>query len=338
MTHELKHILETAHLWNKAGRKTVLASVVKLDGSSYRRPGVRMLLGENGDAVGAVSGGCVEKEVHRQAESIFENGIPKVMTYDGRYRLGCDGIIYILLETIEVSDTIIDSFQEIIKQRKTFKLDSFHVPAEGIQEGMGSVIRLDGQSIPLNPTISTENLESLACFSQTFSPLFQLYIFGAEHDAVALSKAASNLGWEVTIVASPDEQHSLEFFPGASKMITPTFETMDTGVFDEQSALVLMTHSYNKDVQYLMALKEVRPAYLGLLGPSQRREQVLDKLLEFAPDIDPEFLEQIHGPAGINIGAESASEISVSILAEILSVVRNQKPMALKDKSGRIHA
>ncbi len=78
--------------------KAVLASVVALEGSSYRRPGVRMLLLEDGHMTGAVSGGCVEKEIFRQSESVFRTGIPKMMTYDGRYRLGCEGILYILLE------------------------------------------------------------------------------------------------------------------------------------------------------------------------------------------------------------------------------------------------
>ena len=106
---------------------------------------------------------------------------------------------------------------------------------------------------------------------------------------------------------------------------------------DEQTAVVLMTHSFNKDVQYLMALKDSQPAYLGLLGSNNRRERVLSMLLDYMPDISTDFLEQIHGPAGISIGAESASEIAVSILAEILSVIRHQKPIALTEKIGSIH-
>lgn len=338
MTHEFKHILETAYLWNQAGKKTVLASVVALDGSSYRRPGVRMLLADSGEAVGAVSGGCVEKEVHRQAQSVFETELPKIMTYDGRYRLGCDGILYILLEPITVIKALLEAFQSTISNRHTFQCESYYVATEGIQEGMGSLLKLGGENVHLHPGTKQKQTQKLACFVQEFKPLFQLYIFGAEHDAVALCATAAQLGWEVTIVAAPDEEHSLDYFKGATRMIKPTFETLDRTLFDAQTALVLMTHSFNKDVQYLMALNGLQPAYLGLLGPQKRREEVLDKLLEFHPETDPEFIERIHGPAGINIGAESASEIAVSILAEILSVVRQQTPMALKDKSGRVHA
>jgi xanthine/CO dehydrogenase XdhC/CoxF family maturation factor len=86
-----------------------------------------------------------------------------------------------------------------------------------------------------------------------------------------------------------------------------------------------------------LALKDIKPAYLGIIGSAKRRERILSLLLDYNPEISPEFLEQIHGPAGINIGAESAPEIAVSILSEILSVVRRQKPVALREKAGSIH-
>ena len=82
-----------------------------------------------------------------------------------------------------------------------------------------------------------------------------------------------------------------------------------------------MTHSFNKDIQYLITLKETFPAYFGLLGPSKRRERVIEKFLDLYPDCSIEFLDQLRGPAGLDVGAESASEISISILSEILSVI-----------------
>ena len=100
---------------------------------------------------------------------------------------------------------------------------------------------------------------------------------------------------------------------------------------------MLMTHSFTKDVQYLLALAHTQPAYFGILGPKHRRERILEKVLDFNSELSIEFLENIHGPAGINIGAESAQEIAVSILAEILSVLRKQKPIQLKEKKGSIH-
>jgi xanthine/CO dehydrogenase XdhC/CoxF family maturation factor len=164
-----------------------------------------------------------------------------------------------------------------------------------------------------------------------------LYLFGAEHDAVQLCQAAHHLGWEVTIVASPDESKSVAYFPGAERLITPALDGIDTSVMDENTAVILMSHSFHKDVQYLLALKDVRPAYMGLLGPAHRRESLIAEFLNHCPDAPTDFLDQLRGPAGISIGAESASEVAVSILAEILSVLRNQKPVALREKSGSIH-
>ena len=110
MTHELKQIIQVA-LQNQAlGRQSVLATVVDLEGSSYRKPGVRMLLTDDGTMTGAVSGGCVEKEVLRRAQSVFDTNASKVMVYDGRYRLGCEGSLYILIEPFFVSEALKNAF------------------------------------------------------------------------------------------------------------------------------------------------------------------------------------------------------------------------------------
>ena len=337
MTHELKLLFETLDAWNKQGKKAVFVSVVALDGTSYRRPGVRMIIGEDGSMVGAVSGGCVEAEINRQAQSVFKSGVAKIMSYDGRLRIGCDGILTLLIEPVKLSPELLEDFQHHIQKRETFEMESWYYAEEGEYNDAGSVLKLNGKKYSLHPSVDIHEVGTKECFRQSFESLFRLFIFGAEHDAVQLSQAARLLGWEVTVVASPDEDKSCDYFPGAKELITPAFEEIDRLQLDEQTAVVLMTHSFNKDVQYLMALKDKRPAYLGLLGSVSRRERITNMLLDYMPDIPLDFLEQIHGPAGINLGAESAAEISVSILAEILSVIRNQKPVALRDKAGSIH-
>lgn len=337
MTHEFKELIETALTWQRQGVKSVLATVVALDGSSYRRPGVRMLLSDRGSWVGAVSGGCVEKEVYRQAHTVFQNGTAKVITYDGRFRLGCEGILYILLEPFFISDPCAQSFQNCMAQRTSFRCNSYYHKTEMVSSHMGSILLMEGEAFQLNPSKETRSEENLNCFSQQFSALFQLYIFGAEHDAVQLCHMANQLGWEVHVIAPPDEAKSLDYFKGATTLKTPLFDAVDVSAIDEQSAVMLMTHSFHKDIQYLMALKSVVPAYLGLLGPAHRRERLFEQFLIRYPNTHPEFFERIHGPAGINLGAESAAEIALSILAEILGVVRQQKPFSLRDKVSGIH-
>lgn len=339
MTHEFKTLIKTALQWQLDDVKIVLATVVALQGSSYRRPGVRMLINDRGELMGAVSGGCVEKEVVHQAQSVFETQQAKTMAYDGRFRLGCEGIIYILIEPFYVDSAFAKAFTETLQSRTTFYCQSYYT-LDGIGEQlehttMGSLVEINGHKMPLHPNAKIDT--GLIYFKQKFPPIFQLYIFGAEHDAVALCSMAINVGWEVHIIASPDAQKTIHYFPGASSLSTPIIEHLDTSKIDENTAVVLMTHSFNKDVQYLIALRETRPAYFGILGPSHRRERLFGEFLERFPDTDPTFIEKIHAPAGVNIGAESASEIAISIIAEILTILRNQKPISLREKAGTIH-
>ncbi len=336
MTHEFKKIVkayETAHL---KGQKAVLATVVALEGSSYRRPGVRMLILDNDQMIGAVSGGCVEKEVLRQARSVFENGIPKVMSYDGRYRLGCEGILYILLEPFQPSAGFIDTFQELVRHREAFELMSYYRPEVAVTGEFGSFMRLNQDVYPLREGLTKPGNTEI--FNETMEPCFRLMILGAEHDAVQLCSFAALNGWEVEVVATPTEEKSLADFPGAQELISSIPEELDVSRLDSQTAVVLMSHSYVKDLKYLLALKDSQPAYLGLLGPATRREKLLNEFLEHCPGASVEFLESIYGPSGLNIGAETPQEIAIAVLAEILSVVREQEPMRLRNKKGAIHS
>src|SRR5210317_1483141 len=126
MTHEIKNLIDWIWQGQQLGVKSVLATVVALEGSSYRRPGVRMLIQENGKTFGAVSGGCVEKEVQRQAQSVLETNVPKVMTYDGRFRLGCEGIIYILIEPVKITQELKTHFETVFSKRIAFESESFY--------------------------------------------------------------------------------------------------------------------------------------------------------------------------------------------------------------------
>jgi len=320
----------------REGKQVVLASVVALEGSSYRRPGVRMLLLEDGGMTGAVSGGCVEKEIFRQSESVFRTGIPKMMTYDGRYRLGCEGILYILLEPFRPAKGWLDTFRACMEARDPFRLVSQFDAQHGSGEHYGSFFLYKGQKLPLR--VGLEEMENLSKFEETLAPCFRLIILGAEHDVVQLCGYAAMTGWDVIVVATPSEEKSPADFPGAAELHQTVPESWDPSGIDSHTAVVLMTHSFVKDLKFLLALKATEPAYLGVLGPAARREKLLHEFLEHCPDVSDRFFENIHGPAGLNIGAETPQEIAISILAEILSVVRGQKPMRLMHKKGAIHS
>jgi xanthine/CO dehydrogenase XdhC/CoxF family maturation factor len=336
MIHELKKIVQAYLIAKQQKSKTVLATVVALQGSSYRRPGVRMLIHENGEAIGAVSGGCVEKEVIRQSQSVFQNGLPKMMTYDGRYRLGCEGILYILIEPFEPNESFLQAFERNLKSRQGISITSYYSQTEGTDISYGSVFKIDQSSYCLRDAFIIN--KELNIFSQELSPCFKLLIIGAEHDAVQLSNYAVLTGWEVTVVAAPTEEKSLSDFPGAQELLCIEPETLCIDDIDDQTAVLLMTHSYVKDLKYLLRVMQSRPSYLGILGPAKRREKLLGDLIERHPEVDDTFFDLIHGPAGLNIGAETAQEIAIAILAEILAVVRKRKPIMLRHKSSSIHS
>ncbi|KKN38390.1 hypothetical protein LCGC14_0753900 [marine sediment metagenome] len=316
--------------------KTVLATVVALEGSSYRRPGVRMLIREDGKSIGAVSGGCVEKEIFVQALSVFSDGVPKMMTYDGRYRLGCEGILYILIEPFQPEPSFLKAFEAVLQNRVDILATSHFSKLEDVDLAYGTFFRMNDTEFPVRREF--ENNGKVEIFEQEMKPCFKLIIVGAEHDAVQLCLFASITGWEVTIVAAASEEKEISDFPGAHNFMAVEPEMLSVDTIDDQTAVLIMTHSYVRDLKYLLALRNVRPVYLGILGPSRRRERILGDFLERHPKVDDVFIDAIHGPAGLNIGAESAQEIALAIISEILSVTRSKKPMMLKNKSGSIHS
>ncbi|TYA92111.1 XdhC family protein [Seonamhaeicola marinus] len=339
MTHELKQIIEAALQNQDNGKQSVLASVVDLEGSSYRKPGVRMLITEDGAMVGAVSGGCVEKEVLRRAQSVFLSGESKVMVYDGRYRLGCEGSLYILIETFFVSEELKTAFFHNIENRKTINIESYFKKEDDAIGYFGSIIRFENnREFTFSEMFKPTKIQAeLNIFSQTLPPCFKLLIIGGEHDAVKLCKMASLLGWEVDVVTSMSDPKVLHDFPGAKSVIASTPEAFNTSKIDSECSVVLMTHNYAQDLRYLLKLKDCKLAYIGILGSVKRRQQLQSELFEYIEDLEESLLESIHSPAGLNIGAVTPEEIALSILSEILAVNRNREPFSLKTLNGKLH-
>ena len=341
MTHEFKQIIEAAIHNQTLGVKNVLATVVDLDGSSYRQPGVRMLLSDNGSMIGAVSGGCVEKEVLRCANSVFETGQSKIMTYDGRYRLGCEGVLYILLEPFEISNEFQTTFFKYIELRHSFTIQSFYKKKDECIGDFYSVISFEGdQKFTFTKRLTSEFFvdNEIKIFSQTLPPCFKLLIIGGEHDAVKLCKMAALLGWEVDVITSVKDPKKIKDFPGAKTVTAYTPETFLVNNLDSECSVVLMTHNYAQDLHYLLRLKSCKLFYIGVLGSSKRREQLHSDLFDYDSEIVTGFLETIHSPAGLNIGAVTPEEIALSILSEILAIKRNKEPHSLNSTKGKIHS
>ena len=336
MIHELKEIINQAIINQQKGLKNALASVVYLEGSSYRKPGVRMLISEDFSSVGAVSGGCVEKEIIQRSTSVFADGKSKIITYDGRYRLGCEGILYILIEPFWVTDDFLVEFTNSILNRNQLQLESTFIKQDEVFGNFGSTVTFKNNkkfsfSKEFIPQKNTET------FSQILEPAFKLIIIGGEHDAVKLCKTGANLGWEVDVITSAKDSKQTSDFPGANSVVGESPETIQFSDIEENTAIVIMNHSYVQDLKYVVKLSEYNPKYIGILGAPKRRERLFNELFEFVPDITDEFLDSIYTPAGLHIGAQTPEEIAVSIVAEILSVIRKKEPFSLRQIKGNIH-
>jgi len=338
LIHELKEIIQQAVINQKKGLKNVLASVVHLEGSSYRKPGVRMLISEDLTSVGAVSGGCVEKEIIQRATTVFKDNISKVITYDGRYRLGCEGVLYILIEPIFIKNDCLAVFLEAYSKRESLKIESNYKLEDESFGAFGSVITFEnGHQFSFSEQFISN--EETHIFSQLLQPAFKLVIIGGEHDAVQLCKIASTLGWEIDVITSSKDSKQASDFPGASKVLGESPETIEFKDIKGNCAIVLMNHSYIQDLKYLVKLSEENYSnYIGILGAPKRRERLFNELFEFAPETTEEFLETIYTPAGLHIDAQTPQEIAISIIAEILAVTRNKDPFSLRNITGKIHS
>jgi len=236
MIHELKELILQARINQNKGLKNVLVTVVDLEGSSYRKPGVRMLISEDNKMTGAVSGGCVEKEILHRSNSVFQKKEPKIITYDGRYKLGCEGVLYILIEPFFISEEFYTAFINAVLNRKPVKIASFFLKEEESNSAFGSIISFENSAqFSFSENSLRKTKKNLLSFTQHLEPAFNLRIIGAEHDAVKLCKMASLLGWQVDLVTSLKDPKRIVDFPGANSVIGSAAEIIDFSGVDSNT-------------------------------------------------------------------------------------------------------
>ncbi len=139
------------------------------------------------------------------------------------------------------------------------------------------------------------------------------------------------------MITSAKDSKTISDFPGANSVIGETQKQFNFKDIEENTAIVIMNHSYVQDLKYVVKLTDYQPKYIGILGAPNRRERLFNELFEFVPDITDEFLETIYTPAGLHIGAQTPEEIALSIVAEILSVIRKKEPFSLRKLNGKIN-
>jgi xanthine dehydrogenase accessory factor len=347
---ELQQILETAERARRQGDEICLVTLVGVEGSSYRKPGARMLLTSSGLRAGTISGGCLEGEVIKKAWWLTAAG-PSLQRYASffdedagiAYGLGCGGTILLLLERGPAAEAVIDALRRTWEQREAVAV----LTARGDEAaGTQLVMSAAGEVLYAAPTLAEMQLSELQIqaaatlgagtqtlemagqphFCERMDPVRGLWIFGAGDDAQPLAEFAHKLGWWVAVADGRSNLARPERFPLAQRVFTLTADSaLDLSPRD---AAVLMTHSYEQDQRLLGRLLPFRLAYLGVLGPRRRTEQILEQLMRpenggLAFTVEA-ALARLHAPVGIFIGAHSPASIALSIAAEIQGVFAAQ--------------
>jgi len=179
---------------------------------------------------------------------------------------------------------------------------------------------------------------NLEVFIEAVEPPLRLVIFGAGADAVPVVEIAQRLGWLVTVVDTQARSRSLERFAGADAVVLCRPEDLAARVpLDGSTAAVVMTHNYAHDLEVLNMLLSKPPRYVGCLGPRHRTERLLSQLRETPGVVQTSWHGRLHAPVGIDVGAETPSEIALSIAAEILAVMRGRTGASLHSRTGAIH-
>lgn len=364
---ELLDIVNAFDVANKAGKQTALATVVLVEGSSYRRAGARMLVTEEGQLTGAISGGCLEGDALRKARRAMLQNKPVLVTYDTTDEddaklgvgLGCNGIIHILIEPIfsVERENPIQLFKIFLRKREPAVLvTSFSLADKnGPQPGTCLLLKKDETITGSFPDKETKDAlladaryvlahgnsvtktyiygNKFTCFIELLQPAVSLLIFGAGNDAIPLVQFAAVLGWHVTLVDGRANYAVAGKFPQAEKIIISKPEHALSQLSpDDRTAIVLMTHNYNYDMAMMKQLLPLELPYLGALGPKKRLSRMLEELENAGMECTAAQLARIYGPAGLDIGSENSDEIALSIVAEIQAVLTKRQGTSLRDK------
>jgi xanthine/CO dehydrogenase XdhC/CoxF family maturation factor len=368
----MKEIIDIVAAYEQAGKlgkKTALATVVLVEGSAYRRAGARMLITEDGQLTGAISGGCLEGDALRKARMVILQEESLLVTYDTMddddaklgVGLGCNGIIHILIEPIHDGQTNpITLLKAVIATRGYAVLATIFCLEDRKAPQPGSCLFLDGTHqisnklerlsyhqelledarnalIAQRSTITM--YEGYTAFVECVKPLISMVILGAGNDAIPLARMASVLGWNTTLVDGRQNYATAERFPSVKKIVVAKPEkVLDNLEINEWTAFVLMTHNYNYEIAFLKEVLPLQATYIGILGPRKKLERMLDELQEQGTLITERNFEAIHGPVGLDIGSESSEEIALAILAEIKAVLSGRNGHSLKFKPVPIHS
>lgn len=359
---ELSDVLAAISALHARGERMALATIVSVRGSTYRRPGARLLVPEHGAPVGNVSGGCLEGDVERIGREVMATGAPRLelfdLTADGDevwgYGLGCNGAMELFIEPAEHAVATAAALGTAVKDERACCLVTVLASSvDGIEPGARLLRHADGEedgglgtsgadetaraladAALAAGASSVEEIDGVRLFVEVLEPPPSLLVCGAGHDAIPLVRYAAELGWRVTVADVRRPFLDRERFPEASAFSDLDPNRVADAIDDpSRTYAVLMSHNYLRDVDYLRSLLDAGDlAYLGALGPRKRTLQLLR-------DLDRvDAIDRIHAPAGLDIGGEGPEEVAWAIVAEMLAVRRGRSGGMLRERRAPIHA
>lgn len=336
---EIDELLDAAAELRNRGEPVALATVVSVRGSSYRRPGARLLVPATGPAVGLISGGCLEEEAARLARRAIELDAPVLVTIDHSSEddelwgmgLGCRGVIDLLAEPPSMAAETLDALVEARRDgRATFLLTGLDGDRRRLTETEADAL---GERAAVavahgRPTVIGDTI------LDAILPPLHLVVCGAGPDAAPLVAAGLRQGWRVTVA---DPRRSLlrpDRFPGAALLDAEPVHAADAAGAGPWTAVVVMSHDYLRDAAFLRSFLGRGVPYLGVLGPRDRTERMLAELPALPSGAD---VAALHAPAGLDIGADGSEPVATAIVAEILAVIHGRTGAPLRERPGPIH-
>lgn len=371
---EIKQIIKAYDEALISGNKAALATVVHLEGSSYRRPGARMLVTDDGQMTGAISGGCLEGDALRKALLAITNQQTRLVTYDTSdeddmtigIQLGCAGVIQVLFEPLDAQRNIvpIQLMRKVIESRRPSVLVTLFSLENKRDEEAGTCMLMEADGT-ITGDIANQELKkvlveemqqvlhsqksifknfvsanfSITAFIEYIQPPVCLVVIGAGNDAIPMMQIADTIGWDVRVVDGRNTHANPERFASACQILVSKPESvLEQLPLDNQTVFVMMTHNYNYDLAMLKALLPLDIPYIGMLGPRKKLDRMIDELRESGMQITDDMMLKVFGPTGLEIGAETAEEIALSIIAEIKSVLMGKAGGSLRKKEDFIHS
>lgn len=349
----------------------VLATVVGVEGNAYRRPGAKMLIDGSGVGVGSITAGCLEDELITTAQTVRETGRPELITYDlmeddediWGLGVGCNGVIDVLLEpldetyrpAVEAFDAGTDIAVLTVLSGDGPGLDrgdrAYHRPDDGrltlpdgtTADGWPADALADpagdladrGRSGVLSVEHGGTTLE---IFVDGLAAPAELVVFGTGHDVGPVTELAERNDFRVTVVGFRGAVDLESRFPAAHRTVTTSPGTIGADLaLDDRTHAVVMTHNFVDDRLTVETLLDSPAPYIGLMGPRDRFEEMLEEFEDERTTYTAGDLESLYTPIGLDLGGGSPYQIAHSIVAEVLAVANDRAPRHLTEREGHIH-